>query len=113
MQQFQVLATMNQALLKTKKNSIAINHSTYNSLDTDKLKPVLRSCPSNSDVNSSLSQASRPETLLTDNQSLIYDQASISDVIPDYPLTESQVIYPDIFASSYCLCIFIFHKKNS
>uniref|UniRef100_A0A6P3YXZ7 RING-type E3 ubiquitin transferase n=1 Tax=Ziziphus jujuba TaxID=326968 RepID=A0A6P3YXZ7_ZIZJJ len=91
MQRFQALATLNQTLLKTGKNSMENNHSRYHSLDFEESRDAISSCPCNYDVGCTLSQASSCRSLLKDNQSFTSDQVSISDVATDYSSSESQV----------------------
>lgn len=93
MQRFQALSTLNQTLLKTGKKSVESNHSRYQSLDIDEGKVTMSQCPSNFDVEHTLSQASSCKSLLTENQSYVSDQASISDVATDYSSPESQVVF--------------------
>lgn len=95
MQRFQALAVMNQTLIKTRKNAFATNHSRFNSLDIGELVVATSSC--HSDVEHSLSRASSYRSLVMDNQSWSYDQASASDAIADYSSTESLVLYSDFF----------------
>lgn len=99
-QKFQALSKMSQTLLIRGKNSLATNNSRYNPLDTDEFKTGLSSCPCNSDIVCSPSQASNLETMPKDNQSWTYDQASTPDVVAaDHSSNESQVLYPDSFCS--------------
>lgn len=86
MQRFQALATINQNLLKTRKDSVDSHHSRFQSLDLDEGKNEFGSCPSISE-----SQASSSGSLVTDNHSWVSDQASTSDGVTDCSSLESQV----------------------
>lgn len=86
MQRFQALATINQNLLKTRKNSSDSHHSRFQSLDLDEGKTELGSCPSISE-----SQVSSCWSLVTDNRSCVSDEASTSDAVTDYSPSESKV----------------------
>ncbi|EXC20961.1 U-box domain-containing protein 35 [Morus notabilis] len=86
MQRFQALATINQNLLKTRKDSVDSYHSRFQSLDLNEGKNEFGSCPSISE-----SQASSSGSLVTDNHSWVSDQASTSDAVTDCSSLESQV----------------------
>lgn len=86
MQRFQALATINQNLLKTTRNSSDSPQSRFESLDLDEGKTELGSCPSISE-----SQVSSSWSLVTDNRSCVSDEASPSDAATDYSPSESKV----------------------
>ncbi|CAL5391308.1 unnamed protein product [Camellia sinensis] len=75
-QQFQALSTINQTLLHKKTNSTETSHSGILSLDIVK----------GQDVGHPNSTVSSFRTLVTNNQSWISDQASISDFSSDSPV---------------------------
>ncbi|GMP69832.1 hypothetical protein CsSME_00028938 [Camellia sinensis var. sinensis] len=76
MQRFQALSTINQTLLHKKTNSTETSHSGISSLDIVEEE----------DVGHPNSTVSSFRTLVTDNQSWISDQASISDFSSDSPV---------------------------
>ncbi|KAI8006525.1 U-box domain-containing protein 35 [Camellia lanceoleosa] len=76
MQRFQALSTINKTLLHKKTNSTETSHSGISSLDIVEEE----------DVGHPNSTVSSFRTLVTDNQSWISDQASISDFSSDSPV---------------------------
>ena len=79
MQRSQALASMNQTLFKTKRNSFDGQHSRYQSVDFDGGKDDAGSCPSASDVGRALSHGSSSGSLVMDDNSWTSDQASTLD----------------------------------
>lgn len=95
MQRFQALATINQTLLKTGTSSVKTNHYKCESLDIEERKDDMGSCPINPNTGRALSWGTSckgfdASGLLTDNQSWVADQAPNSDVLPDYPSSETE-----------------------
>ncbi|GLT39851.1 hypothetical protein SLA2020_140180 [Shorea laevis] len=84
-QRVQALSTINQGYFHKKKSSFDISRSGYSSLD------VTNSCPTISEIGAVSRSCSSFESLETDKQSWISDQASTSDVVTDCSLSESQV----------------------
>ena len=104
MQRFQALATINQTLLKTGTSSVKTNHYKCESFDTEERKDDMGSCPINPNTGRALSwdpscKGFNASGLLTDKQSWVADQAPNSDVLTDYPSseTESQVVFSNFF----------------
>lgn len=93
MQRFQALATLNQTLLKSGKDSLEFKHSRHQSLDIEEGKVAMSPCSSNYDAGQTLSRHSSCKSLPTDNQSYISDQASTSDMATNYYSSESQVVF--------------------
>lgn len=95
MQRFQALKAINQNLLKTRKDSFDSYCSRYQLKDIEEVKDDIGSCPSTSDIERSLSQASSSGSLVADYHSCTSDQASTSDVGSHCSLSKSQVSFLD------------------
>lgn len=112
MQRFQALATINQILLKTGTSSFETSHSRRQSLDVEEGKDDMSSCPTNADSEHALRQVSIFKSMPIDNQSCISDQASATEMLTEYPSSETQVVFPNFFwiymvlvTASYINCI--------
>ncbi|KAL5569850.1 hypothetical protein UlMin_026425, partial [Ulmus minor] len=79
MQRFQALSTINQTLLKTRKDSFDSRHSRHQSLDIEERK------------DDRLSHASSSGSLIADNRSWVSDQSLTSDTFIDCASSESQI----------------------
>lgn len=104
MQRFQALSTINQTLLHTKASSIETNHSRSQSQEIREEENFMTPFPSNSDIGYEDSRVTSIRSLLTDNQSWISDQASISDACTESSsasqvtsFTISSTYFKDIF----------------
>ncbi|KAI6696162.1 hypothetical protein NL676_016281 [Syzygium grande] len=86
MQRFQALSTINQSLHNTAKLSTQTNHSRCQSLQMEEGDET----DNGSEVKSTMRQTSSVQSLITDAQSWISDQASTSETLTDYPSSESQ-----------------------
>ncbi|KAF8044352.1 hypothetical protein BT93_A2368 [Corymbia citriodora subsp. variegata] len=86
MQRFHALSTINQSLLNTAKLSAQTNHSRCQSLQIEEGDET----DNGSEVKSNMRRTSSVQSLITDAQSWISDQASTSDMLTDYPSLESQ-----------------------
>ncbi|PON51051.1 Mitogen-activated protein kinase kinase kinase [Parasponia andersonii] len=91
MQRFQALTTMNQTLIRTKKDSFDSYSSRYQFSNLEEGKDDMGSCSITSDAEHALSYISSSASMENDNHSCTSDQASTSDVVTDCSSSESQV----------------------
>ncbi|PON92411.1 Mitogen-activated protein kinase kinase kinase [Trema orientale] len=91
MQRFQALKTMNQTLIRTRKDSFDSYCSRYQFSNLEEGKDDMGSCSITSDAERALSHISSSASMENDNHSCTSDQASTSDVVTDCSSSESQV----------------------
>ncbi|KAG6649055.1 U-box domain-containing protein 35-like isoform X2 [Carya illinoinensis] len=74
----------------TGTSSFETSHSRRQSLDVEEGKDDMSSCPTNADSEHALRQVSIFKSMPIDNQSCISDQASATEMLTEYPSSETQ-----------------------
>ncbi|KAM7272227.1 hypothetical protein ACFE04_026890 [Oxalis oulophora] len=89
-QRSQALSTINQSIFNTITSSIPTNRSRHNLLDNQEYKDSTNSCPSVLENESAVSRSTSFRSLPNDDQSLISDKSSISDMLTNYSSPNNQ-----------------------